>query len=253
MSLVRTEAVILRTTNYSETSKVYRVYTLEHGLQSVIAKGIRRPCNRMLGVLETLNHVDLIYYKKRGRTLFTLSQAAIVETFNGLADDLHRYYRASALAEIVLKLGMEEEGNEQIFRLLIHGLRTLSRRPLKTLGDRTLSYIWGMLALLGYAPGLGPCVNCGKKTGDETFYSFSVRGGGLICDTCSDEAAGDIYNVSARMIDVLSAERVGYLAGLNEREEEDLLRLTEDYVGYHIQDRSRLACWEFLRSLQGHV
>ncbi len=253
MSLVRTEAVILRTTNYSETSKVCRVYTLGYGLQSVIAKGIRRPGNKMIGVLEILNHVDLIYYKKRNRTLFTLSQASIVDTFSGLAGDLHRYYRASALAEIILKLGIEEEGNEPTFRLFIHALRTLSRRPLETLGDRTLSYIWGILALMGYAPGLGSCVSCAKRTGDEAIFSFSVRGGGLICDLCSDERTGDLYRVSGRMIDVMSAQRAGDLAGLNEREEESLLRLTEDYVGYHIQDRSRLTCWEFLRSLNGPV
>lgn len=250
MPLVRTEAIILRTTHYSETSKICRAFTLEHGLQSVIAKGIRRPGNKMLGILEILNHVDLIYYKKRNRSLFTLSQATVIDTFNGLAADLHRYYRASALAEIVLKLGLEEEGNEQIFHLFAHSLRALSRRPLATLGDRTLSYIWGLLALFGYAPGIDSCVKCGKGAGKVDEAAFSVREGGLICRRCTGSTERDLHRVTGRMIEIMSARQVGHPAGLNEREEETLLQLTEDYVGYHIQDRSRLVCWDFLRSLR---
>ncbi|MEL7362835.1 MAG: recombination protein O N-terminal domain-containing protein, partial [Bacteroidota bacterium] len=44
--IVRTDAVVLRTLDYGETSQIVALFAREHGLLSVIAKGSRRPKSR---------------------------------------------------------------------------------------------------------------------------------------------------------------------------------------------------------------
>ena len=56
--------------------------------------------------------------------------------------------------------------------------------------------------------------------------------------------------MSERMHKIISAGPAGGLVGLSDREEEVLLGLTEEYVDYHVRDRTPLACWRFLRSLR---
>jgi DNA repair protein RecO (recombination protein O) len=250
MALVRTESVILKSTNYSETSKVFRLYTLSYGLQSVIAKGVRRPGSKLSGVLETLNHVEIVYYKKPNKSLFTLSQAAPIETFSGISSDIHRFYRAAAIAEMVLRLGTEEDGNEQIFRLLIHSLKSFSRRPITSLGGRMISYLWGILSLLGYAPRLESCACCGTSLTREGHISFSIMEGGALCENCKTGAGSESFRISEKMLHVLAPNEAGGLVGLSDSEEKVLMRLTEEYVHFHVHDQKPLVCWDFLRTLQ---
>ncbi len=250
MAIVRTEAVILKSTNYSETSKIFRLYTLSYGLQSVIAKGVRRPRSKLSGVLETLNHVEIVYYKKPNKSLFTLSQAELIETFSGISSDIHRFYRAAAVAEMVLRLGTEEEGNEQIFRLFIHSLKSFSRRPIASLGGRMISYLWGILSLSGYAPRLESCVCCGTSRMREGHISFSIMEGGVLCESCEADAGSESFRLSEKMLHVLAPSEAGGLVGLSDREEKVLMSLTEEYVRFHVYDRKPLVCWDFLRTLQ---
>lgn len=250
MTLTRTEAVVLKSTDYSETSRIYKLYTLSHGLQSLIAKGVRRRGSKISGILGSFNHIEVVYYKKKNRSLFTLSQATSIETFNGLESDIHRFYRAAAIAEMVLRLGTEEDENREIFLLLVRSLRSFSKRPISTLGARMLSFMWGMLGPLGYAPGLSSCVVCGSEPTERASVSFSVNEGGLICGGCDEGRGGYVIQLSDRMLQVLSPEMAGQLAGVSREEEKTLLRISEAYVQYHVHDRKPLECWDFLKTLQ---
>jgi len=250
MTLTRTEAVVLKSTDYSETSRIYKLYPLSHGLQSLIAKGVRRRGSRISGVLESFNHIEVLYYKRKNRSLFTLSQATSIETFNGLESDIHRFYRAAAIAEMVLRLGREEDQNREIFLLLVRSLRSFAKRPISTLGSRMISFMWGMLGPLGYAPGLSSCVVCGAAPTEGVSLSFSVNEGGLICRGCYEGRGGYVVQLSDRMLRLLSPERAGQLSGVSREEERTLLRISEAYVQYHVHDRKSLECWAFLKTLQ---
>jgi DNA repair protein RecO (recombination protein O) len=250
MALTRTEAVILKSTDYSETSRIYRLYTFSYGIQSLIAKGVKRPGHKTPGVLEIMNHVEVVYYKKRNRNLYTLSQATPIETFSGLSSDIHRFYRASAITELILRLSAEEEANEALFHLLVRSLRSFSKRPIATLAERMFSFIWGILSLLGYAPQLESCVSCGVSADAEASAIFSVKEGGIVCDRCEAAGPDETYRLPSRVKQVMSPHDVGNIVGLSAEEEDLLMRLTENYINFHLQDRRSLVCWKFLRTLK---
>src|SRR5947208_2705504 len=68
----RTEAVVLKGSDFGETDKVLTLYTLHHGKIRVVAKGVRRPGSRLGGHLDLLTRSQLML--AHGRNLDILPQ-----------------------------------------------------------------------------------------------------------------------------------------------------------------------------------
>ena len=73
MALVITPAIVLSALRYSETSKIVRLATREHGVQSAIAKGALRPKSRFGGALQVLSEGQAQYLAKEHRELHVLT------------------------------------------------------------------------------------------------------------------------------------------------------------------------------------
>ncbi|MEO1479305.1 MAG: DNA repair protein RecO, partial [Bacteroidota bacterium] len=127
--IVRTDAVVLRTLDYGETSQIVALFTREHGLLSVIAKGSRRPKSRFGSTLQPLAYVQAVYYFREGRGLQTLKETAHVQRFATLPLDLDRLTRGMRMLELVRALFEEGEPNPAVFNLLLRGLHWLDTAP----------------------------------------------------------------------------------------------------------------------------
>ena len=103
MPLVSTPAIVLSALRYSETSKIVRLATREHGVQSAIAKGALRPKSRFGAALQLLSEGQAQYLTKEHRELHVLTAFDLQHLHVGLAADLERYATASALAEVMLR------------------------------------------------------------------------------------------------------------------------------------------------------
>ena len=102
MPLVITPAIILHAFRYADTSKIVRLATREHGVQSAIAKGASRPKSRFGASLQVLTAGVAHLYLRATTDLQTLSAFDVTEQHPGLATDLERYAAASVLAEVML-------------------------------------------------------------------------------------------------------------------------------------------------------
>jgi len=115
--LYRTEAIVLRRSNFGEADRLLTLYTPEWGKLRVIAKGVRKPTSRKSGHLELFTHSRLLVAK--GRNLDIVTQAETLHSFRPLREDLLRtgwaYYAAELLDRFV------EEGIEDrpLFNLFL--------------------------------------------------------------------------------------------------------------------------------------
>ena len=103
MPQLDTPAIVLSTLRYSETSKIVRLATREHGVQSAIAKGALRPRSRFGAALQSLSEGQARLLVKEHRELHILASFDLLRLHVGLAADLERYATASALAEVMLR------------------------------------------------------------------------------------------------------------------------------------------------------
>lgn len=197
MPLITTEAVVLQTHAYSETSKILRLLTRTHGVRAVIAKGAMRPRSRYGGVLEPFSTGVATFYAKEGRDLHTLSGFDLTHTGQALGRDLLRFGAASLLAEIVLRTA-SEEADPSLHGRVRDALRQVETAPPADLEATGLAEAWTLIACLGFGPALDVCLGCDRTLdrGEET--SFDYAAGGVRCRDCIPPGGGRTLPAHAR-------------------------------------------------------
>src|SRR5919206_4952851 len=156
MPLVTTPAIVLSALRYGETSKIVRLATREHGVQSAIAKGALRPKSRFGAALQLLSEGQAQYLAKEHRELHVLTAFDLQQLHVALAADLARYATAAALAEVMLRFAPPDPHPESydLFRDALHALEEAPAGRQDALGFRVL---WHLVSVLGFAPSLDAC------------------------------------------------------------------------------------------------
>ena len=104
MPITKSEALVLRVIPFRDTSKILTAYTAEHGLVSLLAKGVRGPKPRFGAALELFACVDLVYYHRDARELQLLSQASLLDPHLGLSALPERFAYGAGVQEFLLKV-----------------------------------------------------------------------------------------------------------------------------------------------------
>ena len=100
MAPVRTPAILLRGYDYGDTSRILRFYTREHGLLSVVAKGVRGRSGKGAATLSSFATGELTAYVKPQRDLHTMKDFQCTRLREGLGREMLRFGGASAAAEL---------------------------------------------------------------------------------------------------------------------------------------------------------
>lgn len=182
MPPVSTEAVILHTFPYGDTSRILRLLTPDLGLRSVIAKGARSPRSRYGGLLDPFTRGEAQFNLREGRDLLTLTGFSLSRSRQGIGRDLVAFTGASLLAEIAMRAGTEEPDPE-LFDIIDQALERLAHASDDPTGD-ALSAIWSLIGALGFQPEMRQCVRCGRTIGDDENSRFEVESGGVVCLSC---------------------------------------------------------------------
>jgi DNA repair protein RecO (recombination protein O) len=244
MPQLDTPAIVLSTIRYSETSKIVRLATREHGVQSAIAKGALRPRSRFGAALQSLSEGQARLLVKDHRELHVLAAFDLVRLHVGLAADLERYATASALAEVMLRFAPADPHPESydLLRDALGRLESAGSAELEALGFRVL---WRLVGALGFAPELRACVRDGNLLPAEGGLAFSTREGGALCPGCAAGHGVTQLPAEARAdLGALMDVRVA-LPGLDRRHAESHRRLLAGYIRYHLGEGAELPALDF--------
>lgn len=238
MPIVKTRSIVLQTHAYSDTSKILRLLTLEHGPQSVMARGALRPRSRLSGVLEPFADGTAIFYLKPDRDLHTLSGFELRRERQALGRDLRRYAAASVLCELVLRLAPAER-DAALFEALSSGLDVLMDAEGDRLTGTGLAAIWSLVDVLGFAPDLSACSRCGDGM-EERGGRLDVREGALLCGHCLPGAGG----LPPEEIDVL--RRLARGSPTESPPSPEQVSLLVKFIQHHATEGIRLRSLDFL-------
>ncbi|MCD5401648.1 DNA repair protein RecO [candidate division NPL-UPA2 bacterium] len=183
MPIRKTEAIVLRSRDWSKSSKIVTFYTRLFGKVRGVAKGAMRPKNKFGGSLELFSALTLIFYEKEGRGLQIVSECALKESFQEIRENLSKMAYASYLAELVDRGVKGKEEAEGLFQLLFTSFRLLKEGIESTLVARAFEL--HLLRILGYRPHLADCVSCRHKA-EGKGLKFSPDLGGILCFRCGD-------------------------------------------------------------------
>ena len=184
----KTEAVVLRSFRFGEADRVLHLYTVERGRIGAIAKGVRKTKSRFGGRLEPFSHVELLLHHGSGE-LRTVTGASLVDAHRPAREDPYRLSVALVGAEAMLRLFVEEEGNERAFEALTRFLSAVDAIPPGSRGRAALdpvalAFQLKLLWLSGYVQHLESCVECG---GTDGLIGYLPRAGGAVCSPCAPD------------------------------------------------------------------
>lgn len=194
MAVTATDAIVLQTFPYGETSKIVRLLTRSAGVHSAIAKGALRP-RSPYSTLEPFTEGAAALHIRSTRELQTLSGFDLTRSRHALGRDLLRFGGASLLAELVMRTASEDP-HEGLYDAVSSGLDRLVAAGPDDLEATVLAVTWHAVALMGFAPELGACVACGAVIAPALDAAFDHTAGGLRCNDCATGLPG--YRIPAR-------------------------------------------------------
>src|SRR5512147_496840 len=244
MPLVATPAIVLSALRYSETSKIVRLATRDHGVQSAIAKGASRPKSRFGAALQVLSggQAQLILSERRDLHLLTAFDFAAVPV--SIARDVGRYATATVLAEITLHFSPAEPHPES-FEVLKRALARLEAVERADLLAASLQEVWRVVGSLGFAPSLEDCVRCGRPIPEGGPLPFSAPDGGALCGACTGGPESTLLPPDARDALVMLVGEGDDLPSMDERNAAAHRRLAARYIRYHMGEGAKLPALEF--------
>ncbi|MCC6796633.1 MAG: DNA repair protein RecO [Candidatus Hydrogenedentes bacterium] len=181
MGQERSEAIVVRGVDFSETSRIVTFLTPARGKLACMAQGVRRAKSPMAGALDTFNRLEIVYYWKDGRSVQKLAEAALQHSYPGIKSDLNKSMFAAFPLEFAYKVAQENEPSHELFAALAEGLADMESWT----GPARTHAAWQTMRLLAVA-GFEPDLSCAQS------FEIPVRAGTLdvlrelaaLSDTC---------------------------------------------------------------------
>ncbi|MCX6135541.1 MAG: DNA repair protein RecO [Ignavibacteriales bacterium] len=187
--ITKTEAVVLKSMNYRDSSKIVTFYTRRFGKVKCLAKGARQAKSKFGAGLEPITNVLLVLYKKENRELQLVSQCDAVKTYKRINSELERMAVALAVLELVNQLAHDEEENKALYDLLVETLDEIERAG-KNFVNLFFAFEIRCASIFGYSPDIESCMDCGRKLdeiGPDGSAVFQLSRGSVICGPCSSQ------------------------------------------------------------------
>ncbi len=206
MSAEKAEGLILRVTDFSETSRIVVIFTREFGKISALAKGGRRLKGPFESALDLLSACRIVFLRKSSQGLDLLTEAQLVERFRPLERDLSCLYSGYYVAELLLSLTEEYDPHPELYDAARDALTAFSSA--ETLKPGLLRLELVVLREIGQLPDFDVCAGCGALLTEGKQFGYLVAQSGLVCPECQkqEQAAIEIHAGTASVLRMMSQE-----------------------------------------------
>ena len=185
MAFKHDRAICLRKVEFSETSQILLLFTRDHGLQRVIAKGAHRRTkagsSKFDGGIDLLEVGMAVFSQKLDKDLGLLTEWSLREGHPLLRQNLRSMHLGLYAAELTGLVFEEHDPHPEVFDRLEHTLMEIGSPRTE---ESFLSYQLYLIRESGYFPELGGCVNCQHQIGPKDPVHFSADRGGILCQLC---------------------------------------------------------------------
>ena len=182
-------ALVVRGTDWSETSRIATLFTREFGKVRALAKGGRRLKSNFEVAFDLLSVCQIVFLSKASGGLDLLTEARLEERFPILRDHLQSLYVGYYIAELLADGTQDYDPHPVLFDIALETLRGLGQVNAHPQFQATVFEL-AWLRELGYSPRLDSCVSCSTlvRLGEGDRLAFSPSSGGILCPTCETGA-----------------------------------------------------------------
>jgi DNA repair protein RecO (recombination protein O) len=244
-----TDALVLRTYDFGETSRIVVFLSRAHGKLRAVAKGARTPRSRYRSALEPLSEVRAALHGREGAELHGLGQCELLRSAVPVAaKGLEAALVLGYLAELLDAFCVEGDQEDKSYRLAVAVLRALEEG-----GDPLVlaryAEAW-LLRLHGVYPQIDRCATCNLPLGPgELRYHAPARG--FVGEECGPGSGPSLSaGVRSALNEAFSRPPSGLAQGAALR---SLESFHQDLIGYHLERslRSYRVLRDALRETRG--
>jgi DNA repair protein RecO (recombination protein O) len=240
MPTEKAEGLVIRFTDFSETSRIVTLWTREFGKVRGLAKGGRRLKSNFENGLDLLTVCSIVLLRKTSGGLDLLTEAQVRGRFAALRSDLAALYAGYYVAEL---LGAKTEDYDPHPVLYDETLATLQRlgAPGVLTGPCLAHFELVLLRELGYAPALESCAGCMAAL-PERGLAFSAAGGGVLCPRCQAKQSErrPVSVAAVRALRQLSQPGDGWRQVEEPTARAEVRQVLNHYITYLLGRRPRL-------------
>lgn len=216
---LKIQGLVLRRTEYNDHDVLLTILSKQHGKITAKARGLKRKNSPLTAQCQLLAFSEFTLFEYRG--MYTINEAATIELFHGLRNDLGKLSLGTYFAQAAEVISQEDLPNPELQSLVLNCLFALSKLNEPELKVKA-AFEMRVACIAGFQPDLYGCRGCGNEWPDR----FDIKAGMLECAACrSLESDGIRMPVTAG---VLSAMR--YLCECDSRKI-FAFRLPEEAMG----------------------
>lgn len=178
MATVFDAALCLQHWDWSETSQVAALFTREHGVVRVLAKGSKRPAGPYSGGLEALTLGEAGLILKPGRELELLTQWDLRDGLGHFRRSLELMHAGVYIVDLIRRMVIDRDPHPELFDTAVNALRGLATGPSAGAGV-VLRFQWSIMCEAGYQPELLRDVRTEGPLSANGAIWFDARLGGL--------------------------------------------------------------------------
>lgn len=188
MPIEHSEAIVLRTIDFSETSLVLTLFTRRFGKVRGIAKGARQMKNSFDSALDLLTRISVSLIRKNSDALDLLTEAKLIRRFQVGTSGIPGLYAGYFLAELLQMTLEDGEAMPELYDLTAETLSRLEEG--RCVEEHLYRFPWSLMTLLGERLSTDLCVVCGRRIdyGTEIHrgrrVGLSLLDGGAVCAEC---------------------------------------------------------------------
>jgi DNA repair protein RecO (recombination protein O) len=259
MSVLTSEAVVLRTWPVHEADLIVSFFTRDYGRMRGMAKAALKSRKRFGGALEPMTLARAWFAERPRQELVRLDQLEILRSPLSAPVDHTRMTVLSFYAEVLDEALPERDPQDAVFRLLVSVLEQTSAvqsEPVESGAARpgvaqshatqpwmALTYfsLW-MTRLMGLLPDIGRCIVCGESL-QAAEVSFSSYTDGLFCGLHRNGSASalsaDSWQIAQKMLRTPAAAFAG--EAWTRSRGQDLRRFTLQTLERHLERKLKTA------------
>ncbi|MFD2743380.1 MULTISPECIES: DNA repair protein RecO [Sphingobacterium] len=150
--ILRTQGIALKLTDYSENSLVAQIFTRDHGLQSYLVQGAKKPKAKIsLAILQPFHLLDMLVYHKDTNQLQRVKEARQYPVLRDIPLNIVKSSIALFLNEVLYKVLRHQNPDPNVFQYIADSIQWLDRSSAK-LGNFHLLFLIGLSKHLGFYP-----------------------------------------------------------------------------------------------------
>lgn len=190
---------MIKSMDIKESDRMLWIFTEKFGKITVMARGAKKNKSKIMPISLIFCFSNYTLFK--GKSMFSLNEGEIIDSFQEFLSDLDILTYASYICELIDLSLTEGESNRELFKQFVT-VFYLIRNKVGDMETLIRAFEIKVLTLTGYGLSLDYCVKCRKKLSSAAYFSYQYYG--AVCNDCTKDNGSTISSAAFKVLAYLS-------------------------------------------------